>query len=80
MSTAGLMVDVKKTSAHLTDALKGTAFNSYDPNNVHLEDFNSEYWSISATPEPATYGALLGTVGLGLWTWRKRRDRVPTSH
>gem|GEM_PF-3838113 len=24
-------------------------------------------------PEPATYGAILGTAGLGLWAWRKRR-------
>jgi len=67
---------VKKTSANLSDALKQMVFADYDPNNIHLEDFDSEYWSISATPEPATYGALLGTIALGLWTWRKRRDRA----
>jgi len=64
---------VKKTGAHLTDALKRMAFIGYDRNNIHLEDFNSEYWSISSTPEPATYGAILGAVGIGLWRWKCKR-------
>jgi len=39
-----------------------------------LEGFD-DYWAIRpyATPEPATYGAILGTLGLGLVAWRKRR-------
>jgi len=38
-----------------------------------LEGFD-DYWTIRpyATPEPATYGAILSTLGLGLVAWRKR--------
>jgi len=38
-----------------------------------LSDFG-DYWQITPLPEPTTYGATLGAVGLGLWTWRKRRN------
>jgi len=67
---------VKKTSMHLADALKSINFSGYDPNNIHLEDFNSEYWAISAAPEPATYSVILGAVGIGLWGWRRKRRRA----
>jgi len=65
---------VRKTSAALADALTKIEFAGYDPYNIHLEEFNSEYWSISAAPEPST-GALLSAVGLGIWNWRKRKRR-----
>jgi len=65
---------VRKTSAHLADALGRMQFEGYDRNNIHLRSYNSDYWQISALPEPTTYGALLGAAGLGLWAWR-RRDR-----
>jgi len=64
---------VRKTSANLADALTKMAFEGYDRNNIHLRDFNSDYWQISALPEPTTYGALLGAAGLGLWAWRRRK-------
>jgi len=67
---------VKKTSAHLADSLTKMLFAGYDPANIHLRDFNSDYWEVSALPEPTTYGALLAAAGLGLWTWRKRRNRA----
>jgi len=35
--------------------------------------WSSDYWEIRPMPEPTTYGAILGAVGLGLITWRKRR-------
>jgi len=64
---------VRKNSQNLADALTKMEFVGYDPANIHLRDFNSDYWQISELPEPATYGAILGIVGLGLITWRKRR-------
>jgi len=64
---------VRKTSAALEDALGKTSFAGYDRNNIHLEDFDSEYWSISGAPESAAYGALLGATGFGLVIWRRKR-------
>jgi len=64
---------VRKTSTTLADALTKLTFVGYDPYNIHLEEFNSEYWSISGAPEPSTTGAILGAAGLCLWGWRKRK-------
>jgi len=64
---------VRKDSKGRTDALKKIEFQGYDRNNIHLEDFNKDYWEISAAPEPATYGAILGAVGLGVVAWRRQR-------
>jgi|GEM_PF-120273 len=66
---------VRKDSAHLGDALKKLHFEGYNPNNIHLEDYDGQYSAISAAPEPATYGALLSPLGIGLVAWRKRRLR-----
>jgi len=64
---------VRKTSTQLADALTKMEFAGYDRNNIHLEEFDTEYWSISAMPEPATYGAILGAAGLALVAWRRRK-------
>jgi len=69
---------VRKNSQNLADALTKMEFTGYNPANIHLRDFNSDYWQISALPEPATYGAILGTIGLGLVVWR--RHRQSTNH
>jgi len=61
---------VRKNSAHLEDALKKIEFNGYDRNNIHKEDYNSDYWAISAAPEPATYGLLLTAVATALPLFR----------
>jgi len=39
--------------------------------------YNNDYWEIRpmAEPEPATTGAILGVVGLGLVVWRKKRKQ-----
>ncbi|WP_197456827.1 PEP-CTERM sorting domain-containing protein [Cephaloticoccus primus] len=66
---------VRKDSTALRDALTKVSFAGYNSGNIHLEDYDSEYWSISAAPEPAMYGALFGAAGIGLWGWRKRRCR-----
>jgi len=62
---------VRKTSSNLEDALKRIAFKEYLPGRTQLEDYNKDYWAISGTPEPATYGATFGVVGIGLVVWRK---------
>jgi len=63
---------VRKDSAHLEDALKKIAFTGYDRNNIHKEDFNRDYWAISAAPEPATYGLLLAAIAAALPLFRNR--------
>jgi len=37
--------------------------------------YNDTHWEIVPAPEVAAYGAFFGGVGLGLFTWRKRRRR-----
>jgi len=45
----------------------GAKLINYDANNWEIVPMGS--------PEPATYGAILGALGLGLVVWRKRRQR-----
>jgi len=66
---------VRKDSQGLADALKSLKFQGYDRNNIHLVDFNKEYWEISAAPEPATYGAILGGLGLAVVVVRRRQRK-----
>jgi len=66
---------VRKNSTNLADALKKMTFAGYDPRQIHLEDFDEEYWAISSTPEPETYGITLSAFGLGLWTWKRRKPQ-----
>jgi len=73
---------VQKTSANLKDALEKIRFEGESWKQVGVRDYNWEYWEIgvgddfSKLPEPATYGAVFGVVGLGLVIWQKRRRRV----
>jgi len=66
---------INKASANVDRILSRISFNGYDRNNIHLEDFSPDYWAIVA-PEPATYGAVLGAVGLGLVIYRKCLHRM----
>jgi len=70
---------VRKDSKHLANSLKKIRFVGYDPNAIHLEEFNKDYWLISGAPEPATYGAILSTFGLSVFIFAKRnRNRANT--
>jgi len=40
--------------------------------------WSNEYWEIRPMPEPSTYGAIFGVIGLGLWGWKKRKRRART--
>jgi len=64
---------VRKDSVNLQESLARISFTGYDPNAIHLENHNSDYWEINPLPEPATYGAILGAAGLGLVIYRKKR-------
>jgi len=66
----------KTMNKRALEALLGKIiFIGRDPKSTHLRDYNSQFWEISGLPEPATYGAILGAVGLGLTLWRRRRKR-----
>jgi len=42
--------------------------------------WSGDLWEIRPMPEPSTYGAIFGIVGLGLWGWKKRkRASVPNA-
>jgi len=66
---------VRKDSKNLAGALKKLEFQGYDRNNIHLVDYNKDYWEISAAPEPATYGAIFGVLGLVVFARHKQRRR-----
>lgn len=57
--------------------LQSTAVISDSPFTYSVSETTSAaHWSISAVPEPATYGMLLGGLGLGLVGWAARRRRA----
>jgi len=64
---------IAKSSSHVRDALKRIKFEGPNRQIVELRDYNKDYWKLYASPEPSTYGAILGAVGLGLAVWRRRR-------
>ncbi|KXU35638.1 hypothetical protein AXK11_05835 [Cephaloticoccus primus] len=63
---------VRKDSKHLADALKKITIDGWAKNQIYLKDYDKDYWSIEAAPEPTTYGALLGAMGLGVFVLRRR--------
>jgi len=65
------------------NALKPIFFDGYSLDySLLVADYNADYYQITpwgmmtGFPEPSTYGAILGAVGLGLWGWRKRTQRL----
>jgi len=65
---------VRKDNKHLADALQKITIDGWGENQAYLKDYDKDYWSIEAAPEPSTYGAILAAVGLGLVVWRRRWD------
>jgi len=77
---------IKKTAYATPDAFKAALkqiwFDGYSLDySLLVADYNDDYYQITpwgmmtGFPEPSTYGAILGAVGVGLWTWKKRRRR-----
>jgi len=60
-----------------TDLLRQIVFEGYP--QVTYKDYDQDYFQIipagyvTPTPEPSTYGAILGAVGLGLVVWKRKR-------
>jgi len=67
---------VRKEGFH-TDLLPQIIFEGYQDYETTWKAYDDTYIQITpwGAPEPSTYGAILGTVGIGLWTWRKRRQK-----
>jgi len=63
---------VRKGSKHLADAMKKITIDGWAKNQVYLKDYDKDYWSIEAAPEPAICGAILGAMGLGVFVLRRR--------
>jgi len=64
--------------ANVPAILSRIYFEGYGPAKWHWHDLGSgygDYWQITPFPEPSTYGAILGAIGMGLWIWRKQRGR-----
>jgi len=54
------------------DFLARINFEGYDAPAQWLY-WSDEYWEIKPMPEPSTYGAIFGVMGIGLWGWKRRR-------
>jgi len=66
---------VKKTSPLLMASLPYINFEGYEPGAGYRDYSDASYWEIiplSMMPEPTTYGAIFGVMGLGLWAWRRQ--------
>jgi len=65
--------------ANVPAILSQIYFEGYGPAKWHWHDLGSgygDYWQITPFPEPSTYGAILGAIGMGLWAWKKWRGRT----
>jgi len=67
---------VRKNSVHLAAALKKITIDGWGRDQIYLKDYNSDYYSIEAAPEPAVYGAIFGAVGVGLVAWMRKKLRT----
>jgi len=59
--------------------LSQIVFEGYQDYQTTLKDYDANYWQISPfgrLPEPSTYGAILGAVGIGLVVWKRKRRSV----
>jgi len=70
---------VRKDSKHLADAMKKLTIDGWAKNQIYLKEYDKNYWSIEAAPEPAVCGAILGAVALSIVGWRRRRRRAAPS-
>jgi len=67
---------VKKSSKHLFDSLNRIKFEGHWEWKAAVKDYNWEYWQlIPGIPEPSTYGAIFGGVGLVFYRRSKRIGR-----
>jgi len=74
-----LLVSRTWGNTHVPPILNRIIFEGYGPAKWHWHDLGSDYdgyWQITPLPEPTTTGAIIGIIGLGLWTWRKRTQRL----
>jgi len=63
---------INKASANAGGVLGRIFFGGYNNSNIHLEDFNEDYWAVVA-PEPTTYGSALGVCVLGVFLGSRRK-------
>jgi len=64
---------VRKNSQHLFESLSRIKFSQHPSATAGIKEYDADYYEIGpGFPEPATYSAILGAVGLGLVAWRKK--------
>jgi len=61
-----------------TQLLSQIIFDGYQDFPVLAEDYDANYFMITPfnAPEPATYGAILASAGIGLVAWHRKRRRA----
>jgi len=67
-----ILINRENASSVVLDRI---TFEGYGP--AIFRPWDGNYYQITPMPEPATYGAILGVVGMGLWGWHNKRRRRP---
>jgi len=72
---------VRRYSSGLNENLSRIKFNGRKEPKAGLRYYDTDYWEIiPAFPEPSTYGAIFGGLGMGLAFWSRRRRAVLRTH
>jgi len=66
---------IRRNGAGLVN-LSNIEFEGYGP--AIFRPWDGNYYIITPMPEPATYGVILGAVGVGLVVWRRKQKRKET--
>ena len=72
MSSFAASIVLVRNTSDIDTVLTQVVFEGYGTTS-YWQEFDSSYNVIRPVPEPSTYGAILMTVGLSLWFWRRRR-------